>query len=81
MLNVKKILELDENTKRDDKSNEELVKQGYDLVTRPSSYYNIDGIEYALLNGINAHILGSKQDIEGFENFIKTDEQKKKCPF
>ena len=27
------------------------------------------------------HILGSKQDIEGFENFIKTDEQKKKCPF
>ena len=27
------------------------------------------------------HILGSKQDIEGFENFIKTDEQKRKCLF
>ncbi len=65
---------------------------GYDAVTNDTlTFEELDNIknnpknfkvyETVVFEPEQIHILGSKQDIEGFENFIKTDEQKKKCPF
>jgi len=54
---------------KDDSKDSAIIKQRGDI-----DYYSVFEPE-------QIHILGSKQDIEGFKEFVKTDEQKKKCPF
>ena len=57
---------------RSGKGSQELIDKGYDAVTEKIN----NGQEYNVFEPEQIHILGSKQDIEGFKKFAETNKPK-----